>query len=163
MLYFTQESKLSDSIANIYNFVNTQISGGNANATLSKNLSTISNYFKPYVGNLIRPHKIYKNERFYNEREWRYIPDIDFLAEPPFLLSAAEFNDEQIRSQANNKLKGYKLRFGPNDIKYIVVHTELEISHMIKALKRIKGRFGNDVVEILTSKILTSDQILHDF
>jgi hypothetical protein len=126
-------------------------------------LSGRSVYFlKLYEGVLERRGKPKENVRFYDEREWRYIPDqIESIPE----LSRDDFNDpikagpviEQVRQLPS-------LSFEPDDINYIVVATDAEALSMVKAVRSIKGKkYDADTVDLLTSKIISAQRIRADF
>ncbi len=91
---------------------------------------------------------------FYNEREWRYVPNTD-------VLSKVDYLDKNTREHSNSQL--LSLSFGPDDIKYIIVKSESEIEETINAIREIKSKYPRSVVDILTSRIITSEQIKNDF
>ncbi|MFH0797717.1 MAG: abortive infection system antitoxin AbiGi family protein [Candidatus Omnitrophota bacterium] len=135
------------------------------------NWATILNivrYVKISEGTLFKdPPK--EGVKFYEERKWRYIPNVfvsssrmSALPSLPF-LTKANFEDEPTRHIEEKKLENYKLTFVPNDMKYVIVNNEDEISEIIKQLRTIKGKFPPESVDILCSRILTSEQIKKDF
>lgn len=131
---------------------------------LAINNLEISNYLKPYSGDFLRNGKTIKKVKFYNEREWRYIPEIRGDKDIMSVLDKKEFDNELLLAGENNKLRKFSLDFEPNDIKYIFVKDESEIHAMIKALRQIKGsRFDAETIDILSTKILTTKQIDEDF
>lgn len=122
-------------------------------------------FCKPYEGKFWRNGSYLEGVRFYDEREWRYVPDIEPGKESitPWLYRNQYF-DEIIRSEANEVLEeDYSLNFQPDDIKYIIVENEDQILSIIKAVERIKGKFDSDTLKRLTSRILTKQQIIEDF
>ena len=100
--------------------------------------------------------------RFYDEREWRFIPIADdgrlsALNLPGYLKASA-------RAQANHDISEYRLSFTPSDIRYVIVKHENEILDIIRELERIKGRkYTADQVKILSSRVISSAQIIEDF
>jgi len=132
--------------------------------SIAKEYFNLLYFLKPYLGDFERNGKLFNNIRFYNEREWRYVPQLCEWSDFKPCLSVAEYNNSVTLAQGNEKLTSHKLSFEPDDIKYIFLKESKEIPAMIKALKEIKGnKFGKDVIELLTSKILTTEQILSDF
>lgn len=125
----------------------------------------ILRYVKLYKGTLFKnPPK--KNIKFYEEREWRYVPDIDINSgknSPQMFLSETEFQNERVRENEEKKIESYKLTFEPDNIKYIIIDNEDEISKMIPKLKEVKNKYSHSTVEKLVSRIITTNQILHDF
>jgi len=120
-------------------------------------------YIKNYTGPLTRNNKTKPNYRFYDEREWRFIPAIKDSRLKPWLT------DEQFKEyRGSNKKKpfinGISLTFDSDDIKYLMVKSSKDISNLIKVIKSIDGlaKNSNDT-DILTTKILTVEQINKDF
>jgi hypothetical protein len=129
-------------------------------------------HVKPYEECSLRNHESDdKLIRFYDEREWRYVPDLktfeSYLEKLDILFGLMDnsiFNNHEILNQANSILESAKLSFKPDDIKYIIVKEEKEILEMIRKLDQIKGeKYPSNIIKILTSRILTYDQIENDF
>jgi hypothetical protein len=119
-------------------------------------------FVKPYEGNLWREGGELTNIRFYNEREWRFVPSLP--ADFKNFLSKPEFLDNEIRNAANEKLKEMaRISFEPNDIKYLIVRREAEIVPLIREIERIKGKYGFDDVALLSSRVISAEQIRTDF
>jgi len=159
----------------------------NKNSHLAKRLSVITNgtlwknnptaqafyetmlYFKPYVGPLYRGgYCIKENVRFYDEHEWRYMPDRSIMTTNDIDLSmqAHMYRDPVRLANANRKLETDKTRlsFNANDIKYIIIDNESQINDMIKAVRNLKSnRYDGNTVDRLTSRIITVKQIKNDF
>ena len=111
-------------------------------------------YLKNYEGNFLKGKEDQADIIFYNEREWRYVPNIDFLSE-------ADYLNNSMRNNFSSFLP--VLGFEPNDIKYLIVNNESEIEETINAIRRIKSKYPQPIVDILTSRIITSEQIRNDF
>ena len=127
---------------------------------LSMNIKRLMRFIKPYQGDFEHGGEMYPDKRFYDEREWRFVP-VD--AEPAFLLKQ-EFIDKQKQDDANSNLKSnHKLLFAPNDIEYIIVKTKAEVLSMIKEVMRIKEKYTNDEKMLLASKIISKEKIMSDF
>jgi hypothetical protein len=71
--------------------------------------------------------------------------------------------DPAERSNANNEIGGSRLSFTPTDIKYVIVRKESEILPIIRDLERIKGKYSLDEVKVLTSRVMSAEQIVQDF
>jgi len=124
-------------------------------------LIDIVRYTKNYQGDLIRKGITTKNYRFSDEREWRYIPDLDENCSA--FYTDAEFNDKDTRSSAKESISKMRLEFEPNDIKYIIIKDENEITGIINHLRTWAGpKFTMQDVERLTTRIITSEQIRTD-
>jgi len=121
-------------------------------------------YIKNYEGLLARRGAPVKPEkyRFSDEREWRYVPP--HSEECDIFYHAAEFIKTGVKENAELNVSNLRLNFEPNDVKYIIIEKDEEISEFIEVLKKAKGKkYSHDDVERLTTRLLTSDQIHSDF
>ena len=94
----------------------------------------------------------FKKGRFYDEREWRFVPsnsieDI-WLVNPDIIYNKEELN------KANEKLKKHKLCFEIDDIKYIICETEEDKGKLIKTLCERFQLNNEDVLEKLTVRLI---------
>jgi hypothetical protein len=126
-------------------------------------------YLKPYEGPLYRGGRCIKeNIRFYDEHEWRYMPDRNIMNTNNIELSiqANIYRQPEKLADANRKLEtdNTRLSFKADDIKYIIIDKERQINEMINGLRTIKGRrYDSDTIDRLTSRIITVKQIENDF
>ncbi len=119
----------------------------------------------------IKSYETIKNKkiiRYYDEREWRYVPDMAVLLAhnitDGFFISKNEFNDPKYRDSINDKLKSCPLIFTPDDIKYVIVNDESQRINIYDHIIQTKRRnFSYESLQRLTTKILTIDQIKEDF
>lgn len=119
-------------------------------------------YAKNYQGDLHRKGKCVKKQyKYYDEREWRYVPQSDKINDLGVILD----NDDYLKNKDthNNQIKEFNLNFSISDISYIIVKDETEISNLILLLKRTFKEENSNDLEILFTKILTSSQIFLDF
>jgi hypothetical protein len=159
--YLQKDSHIAVNISNIlYEFSNNLINTPELKILRNAFVETIRN-IKNYQGDFTRDGKIIKDVKFYDEREWRFIPKP--VPGFDFWLEKTKYLDPLILSAANAKTEKLKLKFEPEDIKYIIVKHENEIKPMIAALKMIKSKYTSDIVEILTTRIITAEQIKTDF
>lgn len=121
-------------------------------------------FIKPYEGNLWRKEVEHSSIRFYDEREWRFVPDL-----PPSLLfwdgmSVDDFSNDETRNAANKNLAEVsRIRFEPNDIRYLIVRREEEIVPLVREVERIKGKYSHDDVRLVMSRVISAEQIRADF
>jgi len=164
VLYVEKGSLLNQSLeAIIENIVKMDFNDTGLEENIFLNIVNIVRCMKAYKGDLFRDGETKKNIRFYDEREWRYIPDVSQFG-GRMSLGKEEFQNSITRANENSKIKDVKLKFEPNDINYIIVSKKGEILSMIEAIEDIKGlKYDSDTVKTLTSKILTSEQIKEDF
>lgn len=129
-------------------------------------------FYKPYEGKMWRANAYTEKKiRFYDEKEWRYIPTPDemYCSE----IGQYSYYDEDIdkiknyqdfKKGINDDLsKCFKLKFKPDDIKYLIVKNESEILEMIHKLKTIKNKFSEDELDLLCSRIISMESIRNDF
>lgn len=122
--------------------------------TLNNSISTIVMHFKPYEGFVYdKVKKCFSNNltRFYDEREWRFIPlntnglllniDMDDYQDISFL------SDQNLNIQKNNKL-----RFEFNDIAFIVLKGRKEIDYLLSKLSTV--RYNKENLESLRAKVI---------
>jgi len=81
-------------------------------------------YTKSFDGEINVAGKV-EYRKFYDEREWRYVPDISTYDGKQIMLLENQFA-EPLLSQENEKLKKSKLKFEPDDINYIIIKDESE-------------------------------------
>jgi hypothetical protein len=126
----------------------------------------LSGFFKPYEGEMWRINK-YVTKRFYDEREWRYIPflhpkeTIEFKED--YRLTKTEFLNEVKRAKANKYVKdNHSLEFNFEHIKYIIIKNDNEAKAMTEAINS-SDKFNEEQKIILFTKIISTEQIKEDF
>lgn len=118
---------------------------------------------KPFSGELIRNGElIEENYKFYNEREWRYIPDKtnEYF---PLGLSREEYQKFKVDNPTKPHFKEHPLIFGANDIKYILIKDESEISNLIDFLMSVTNLGSANDIQKLFPKILIANHLIEDF
>lgn len=127
-------------------------------------VADVLRYIKNYEGKLNRGGKTIPGYRFSDEREWRYVPafDNDFA-----MFISADYHDDESNKQEvdedNLKLNRLRLSFEPNDITYLVIENENEISPFVTFLQNVKGKTYSYVdVQRLMTRILTTERIMSD-
>jgi hypothetical protein len=126
-------------------------------------------YLKPYEGTLYRGGRVKRDDvRFYDEHEWRYVPDIGAMKNKGLQLTMGKeaYLEAGKLRDANKKLETNETRlsFGADDVKYVIIREEREINRMIRELRVIKGsKYDLDTIERLMSRIITVKQIERDF
>lgn len=116
------------------------------------NNNQIIKYLKPYSGSIKIKKKTHEN-RFYDEREWRYVPD-GFS-----LVDEAVFKSTEKTLQ--KKLMRNPIPFKPEDIRYIIVQEEKNREKVIEDIKKSKFFTTPKSKEFAISKILSVENI-HD-
>ena len=119
-------------------------------------------YIKNYEGSLTRSngHHI-PLYRYSDEREWRYVPEVG--EDCDMILDDRLFQREEIREMAMKRLSPLRLSFAADEVRYIVIEKDSEINELVEYLRHIKNpRYSPEVVDRLTTRILTRDQIMAD-
>lgn len=118
-------------------------------------------YIKNYQADLVRNgKKTVPNYRFADEREWRYVPRLGARLRSFVPLEKIATDIDKQRLNAN--VSHLKLKFQPEDIRYLILERDEERIELIDHLESVKGRFPSDTIRRLTSRILTADQIRRD-
>jgi hypothetical protein len=120
-------------------------------------------FIKNYSGKLIRNKKTFDNYRFYDEREWRYVPEYNDKRIKPSI------KDEEYRvyrgdSKAKPLIEAINLEFKAKDIKYLLVKSKEDIPRLIRTIKSTNNLVDNsDEADILATNIITIEQLDSDF
>lgn len=154
VLYLEQKSTLIKNM--IYGFSKLLEEDINKYTTTQYRIAEVIRYIKNYEGILVRKgKKIKKNYRFSDEQEWRYVPSKS---------NARIFINADDKTEANQNIENLRLGFNPNDITYIVVKNEKEIDEFIQIIINAKSKkYSENEIKRLTTRIITSKQILSDF
>lgn len=120
-------------------------------------------YIKPYEGEQYHPkEQQIETKRFYDEREWRYIPLRSKFSEPNSIFCIG--NDSFIKGGFNSYITDeLGLNFEPQYINYIIVSKEKEILDIKREIETIKGEYSRNDVELLTTRIISMERIREDF
>lgn len=158
VLYLAQNSMLSVSYEDAFN----HFIGDTHIVDLTKEqkaLVDVIRYCKNYEADLTRKGKVIPDYRFSDEREWRYVPS---YSEPcPMVLIEDDYLNNKVAFDA--LLENLRLEFEPNDIKYIIINDDSEIAEFVDHLRKAKGKkYSYHDVERLTTRILTTEQIMED-
>lgn len=132
-------------------------------------------FIKPLRGTMKRNDlldidiEVYKN--FHDEKEWRYVPSSDILAELKKNCIIANLNmlEKSIIKNINNELMTEKfkklwLEYNYDDIRYIIVPNSESRINIINTIMNISDeQFNNMQKYILISKILVLEEIRKDW
>ena len=160
VIYLKDNSILSKQIQKVSTIIKPESQTDITNPEAIFALTDILRYIKPFNGSFSRDWNKYneQDEKFYDEREWRYIPSIGDTKIKKAFIYRDEY--ENLRDKS---LPECKLRFIPKDIKYIIVSNESEIPLILETIKNVKSHRKPAEIELLSSKILTIEQIKNDF
>ena len=163
VLYMNSRSSLCSNILSTIRKLRT-----NPNVELGDylSLSNLIRYSKIYEGKLTRKRETIDNYRFADEREWRFVPEIENTNTPKFMpwLGKEDYDTDSKKRTANAKLRSERLYFNANQILYIIVKKEEEINEIINHIRNVKGmNYTMGEIDRLTTRILSCERILNDF
>lgn len=165
IIYLEENSYLTDCFLKNSNLLASEYNNNKLNELnrdLLLNYFKILSYTKPYSMDLnLKSKKVIKDYKFYNEKEWRYVP-INVDPQKSNILPKAIF--EKNKSSYNERLKKLSLDFEIDDIAYLILKEKSEISKLISEINKIfSSSCTKSQIEILYTKIITIHQIQEDF
>lgn len=167
VMYINKHCPFTDNFNNSLNSVYKKIGSLTDNSNfqgISENSIKIFDayrYIKNYEGTLVRDGETTKNFRFADEREWRYVPSITEAGIPPF-VAKSHIDTPSKKDKYNAIANDVRLNFKPNDIKYLIVKSDSDINDLISHLRDAKQHFEPSIIDRLSSRILTAEQIYRD-
>jgi hypothetical protein len=124
-------------------------------------LMNTSRYQKFYMSDLVREGKTHSNYKFYNEREWRFVPEFTHK-EINGRMNKQEY-DKYKQNKSKPHIHSNSLKFISSDIRYLILKNESEVIDFIRYLKTQEHLFENqDEFELLKTKITTAEMIKED-
>lgn len=126
-------------------------------------LADIFRYIKNYQGELIRNGNLIDSEyRYSDEREWRFCPEKNVLKDNEYLID--DHDDYKTHKEKyNSKISHLRLKFSPDDISYVIIKNDSEITEFVRYLETTKGKkYTLEQIRRLTTRIFTVEQIMTD-
>lgn len=165
VIYLQHNSFLTEDIQKATHFFIAQCRGSietvsEEHFSALKSLAQLLAYTKNYEGTLRRKSEAIENYRFSDEREWRFVPS------SPSVLTV--MSDETFSTELGQRLKsvvteGFRMPIEPRDISYILVSHESELERIISAVKARRLSIDEKQIDRLLTRILTVEQLEHDF
>lgn len=160
VLYIERESSIGESIENAFDLYS-DIDGSHSIEVKEMIISTKC-FTKNYSGLLKRGAIDSDNYKFYDEREWRFVPeksDIGGKSRSIPILKYLAGKDNH-----NKNISSYRFKFAHSDISYIIVKETKEIPNMIEFLRTTFYKLitGSEL-DILVSKVCSTEQIIQDY
>jgi hypothetical protein len=162
VLYVDEDSSLGFTIRNDFKALYDKLVKGEIESEMYETCVQIMSYCKNYEGTLKTKKIKRENYRFSDEREWRYVPNKDSLGKAGSHISSSMYNTEEKKKQVNGKLSDLRLTFDPDDINYLFVENENEITEIIDCVRVAHSDKPYSSVERLFTRILTTQQIKTD-
>ena len=119
-------------------------------------LLNIDRFRKPRVG-MLNGNPNYK---FYDEREWRYIPNMSITDFKP-QLNELEYPKYKKKNKKPH-LKKHPIKFKASDIRYLIVATEDDLVDIVDYLQTLDNLGSPKEIQVLTTRIITANQINED-
>ena len=165
VLYANNESLALDALRKQLYHINEELASSGTDAFNQEILDGIF-YFTCYIKQYeeMNLNSRAKGKRFYDEREWRYVPSFSVHSAQRLVLSKIEFDDTDNKKHINAILKKDPLTYSITDINYIIVKSDeevLAVKHSIEAIKG--GRYSPKELELLVTKIISAERIANDF
>ena len=165
--YYRPNSLAAGAVNGMYGTLKQYLSPSDSfTSELAQDLIYITFFMKAYEGSLARPWATFENVRFYDEREWRYVPPFDRFhsSVAPFQLDDEQFRNPEFLRRAHDYLALHApLRFEPKYIRYLIVAREDEILQFMTEVLEVKNRFLDDEKRLLTTRIVSMEQVFQDY
>ncbi|NLO22509.1 MAG: hypothetical protein GX119_11025 [Syntrophomonadaceae bacterium] len=124
-------------------------------------------FLKPYEGEVWKNGEQIKSKvRFYDEREWRYVPALDRLNQLGLIpvMSQQHYKEDGTRKHGNIILReSFQLNFSARDVKYIIVKEEDEVLRIADKINALASRYSQEEIKLLSTHIISMQQIREDF
>lgn len=150
IIYLTPTGSVKDMVKYLFKIDMPKIEKDNNNIDY---LFTLVSHVKPIAGTMIVGGNPIEKE-FYQENEWRFVPQINSLILP------SEF--EKSKEEENKRIEEFKLTFTPQDIKYIFVKSDSDIPSLVDFINTSLGHFPHNDLKILQSRIISLETLSSD-
>lgn len=161
VFYIDKESSLGNILREQYErYLNTN-NKGEHKEWRSDFIYTIS-HTKNYEGSLVRGAVKDERYRFYNEREWRFVPSKEQLKGSRRVINTNEYLEDKVNF--NQEVSSIILPFEAKELSYVIVKTNDEIPEMVRFLREtFSDRITALGLEILLTRVISAEQIVSDF
>ena len=102
--------------------------------------------------------KLSRKPKFINEREWRFVP-----SDAPMYFTRKGKGGTLDCLRLSKLTESQKLELTPKDIEYIFIKEESEREAIIKEIRRIYQGSELGTVDVLISRVTSSEQMKNDF
>jgi len=161
VLYMEPNSSVSKTLGK---FLSERRNKADTNLTTSQrnDILRIRCFAKNYSGILKRNKINDRDYKFYDEREWRLVPEKDVLGNEKFSIDRKSYlKNKALYNQSISKIR---FTFLADDISYIIVNKTIEIPKVIQIIKSVyTSKCSKEELDILVTKIVSTEQILSDY
>lgn len=116
-------------------------------------------YIKRFLGLQKNAVGTQKKKKFYDEREWRYLPQ-DEKYKPQLMTNGSHIRNEK---EVENTKSATYMPFSLETIEYIIINNQENKEKLYPVLRELVNKNKSVSYEGLISCILTCDQIIKDF
>jgi hypothetical protein len=160
VLYLEEKSIISKTISSLLE--DRRSTSSNLNELQRSNILKIKSFTKNYSGLLKRKNIDDPNYKFYDEREWRLVPEREDIENAPLSINLTIFTKS--KDTYNKAISSIRFAFKPADVSYIIVDKTEEISEIINLLRlEFYEKYTQKEMDMLFSKIVSTEQILSDY
>lgn len=164
--------------------VNNKIAIETNNPALLRYFFDLTAFYKPRIGKIwdkennrfVKYSGISKEDKiinFYDEREWRYVPNlqrsdtsnkvpVNFWMKEDFYNNKSGVFQKNTFEDINKQFQEYTLDFSVDNIKYIIVSRVTDLGHLATYISNLNN-YSKQEKSVLTSKIISLKQIHEDF
>lgn len=161
VLYLEAKSSVTDTIAKLL-AERRKRKATNLTGLQKDSILRIKCFTKNYSGLLKRNGITNPDYIFYNEREWRLVPERDEIDGAPFSVSLSNYKVD--KNKYNNRIAHLRYHFDISYISYIIVEKTAEIPQLIENLRLLhEKKYDQKKLDLLMSKICSSEQIIKDY
>lgn len=131
--------------------------GGDASLRMKKFVDMVC-MMKPYEG---FDERIGKSIRYYDEREWRYVPSREKGDQFTYITESV-FHEEGVREKINSENEKYGVEFNPDVINFLIVANDNDVLRLKHEIETIKGAYPYNSVHLLMTRIISMERIRED-
>lgn len=160
VLYIDEKSSISKTLGELLK----ERRNKNSNLTVDQRnkILRIKSFTKNYSGLLKRKNIEILDYKYYDEREWRFVPESKDLKGAKFSIHLKDYLRN--KDKFNEQIADIRIGFKAHEITYIIVENTSEIPELIKILrKHFTDKLTENELDLLFSKICSTRQIQEDY
>lgn len=115
---------------------------------------------KKVSGKTVGKKEVLRTKKFYDEREWRYVPTMDDSGQ---LIQPVDKHGTFDIEGFSKITESQKLKLNIDDIRYLIIPNESYREKLIQFARTIYNKAIPAEVDVLISKIISLNQISEDF
>jgi len=124
-------------------------------------LDVLAAFTKPFRGPAWRNNRCQAEVKFYDEREWRYVPIAQ--DDKPLFLNWKTYRDTSRRDNLHRRFKAENaIPVGPDDIQYLIIPYDREEKNILQLQHYLTRRYSRKDAILVTTAIMTDDCLTED-